>query len=337
VTASQPGDSTFANAPDVSQTFAIAKATQTIDFSALADKTFGDADLPLSALASSGLAVSFAASGNCTLTGPTVHLTGVGSCTVTSSQSGNSNYNAAPDVSRTFSIAKGNQSITFGAPPSKTFGDADFTVSASASSGLPVAFAASGVCTISGSTVHITTAGSCTLTASQPGNANFNAAANNAQTVAVAKANQTITFGALADKPYGAANFTVSATASSGLAVSFSATGKCTVSGATVHLTGSGSCTITAAQVGNANYNAAPVVSRTFSIKAPCTVPKVTGKTLTAAKTALARGHCRAGTVGHAFSNKTKRGRVISQSRRAGQVLGAGSKVNLVVSRGRRH
>ncbi len=34
-----------------------------------------------------------------------MHLTSVGSCTVTASQLGNANYNAAPDVSRTFSIA----------------------------------------------------------------------------------------------------------------------------------------------------------------------------------------------------------------------------------------
>ena len=56
---------------------------------------------------------------------------------------------------------------------------------------------------------------------------------------------QTITFAALADKTFGDADFTVSATASSGLPVSFSATGNCTVLASTVHLTGAGSCTIT--------------------------------------------------------------------------------------------
>ena len=63
---------------------------------------------------------------------------------------------------------------------------------------------------------------------------------------------QTITFGALANKTYGAADVTISATASSGLAVSF-ATGAgdtCTSVGATLHLTGAGSCTVTASQAG---------------------------------------------------------------------------------------
>jgi hypothetical protein len=58
----------------------------------------------------------------------------------------------------------------------------------------------------------------------------------------------------------------VSATASSGLPVSFAASGQCTVSGSTVHPTASGSCTITASQTGNANYAAATSVPQTFTI-----------------------------------------------------------------------
>ena len=38
---------------------------------------------------------------------------------------------------------------------------------------------------------------------------------------------------------------------------------------ATVHLTAAGSCTITASQPGNANYNPASNVSRTFLIASP--------------------------------------------------------------------
>src|SRR5437764_2128066 len=128
-------------------------------------------------------------SGNSTVSGSTVHLTGAGSCTITASQGGNDNYNAAPNLSRTFTIAKANQTITFGALANKTFGDPDFNVSATASSGLPVSFAASGNCTVSGNTVHLTGAGSCTITASQAGDANYNAAANVPQTFTIAKAN----------------------------------------------------------------------------------------------------------------------------------------------------
>ena len=46
---------------------------------------------------------------------------------MTASQGGNSNYNMASDVPRSFAI-KSAQTITFDALPGKTFGDADFSV-----------------------------------------------------------------------------------------------------------------------------------------------------------------------------------------------------------------
>ena len=162
--------------PSVNFALTNAKANQTITFGSLANKIATDPDFSVSATASSGLTVSFAASGQCTVAATTVHLTGAGSCTITASQAGNSNVNAAPDVPRTFTIAKANQTITFGSLPNKIAGDPDFSVSATASSGLAVSFAASGQCTIAGTTVHLTGAGSCTITASQAGNSDFNAA-----------------------------------------------------------------------------------------------------------------------------------------------------------------
>jgi hypothetical protein len=81
------------------------------------------------------------------------------------------------------------------------------------------------------------------------------------------KINQTITFTSLPDRTYGETDFwLISATASSNLSVSFSASGACTVSGANVHGTGGGSCTITASQAGNSNFNPAADVSQTFNI-----------------------------------------------------------------------
>ena len=147
---------------------------------------------------------------------------------------------------------------------------------------------------------------------------------------------QTITFEPLPDRVFGDPDFTVSATASSGLQVSFAAAGNCAVSGATVHLTASGSCTITASQAGSADYRPAPAVVRTFSIAPPpCTVPKVTGRTLAAARSAIVRRHCRTGKVGYAYSRKRK-GVVLSQSRKPGLELPTDSKIDLVVSRGRK-
>ncbi len=79
---------------------------------------YGDPDFEVSATASSGLPVSFIASGNCTISGTTVHLTGPGSCTITAQQSGDIDYDPAPDVPQTFTIAMpgvvGLDGITFG-------------------------------------------------------------------------------------------------------------------------------------------------------------------------------------------------------------------------------
>ena len=77
---------------------------QSIAFEALADKTFGDPDFACSP-ASSNLAVSYGASGACTVTGSTVHLTGRGSCTINADQAGDATYNPAARVNTKFSIA----------------------------------------------------------------------------------------------------------------------------------------------------------------------------------------------------------------------------------------
>jgi hypothetical protein len=93
----------------------------------------------------------------------------------------------------------------------------------------------------------------------------------------VTKADQTITFAALPDVPFGTPDFALSATASSGLVVSYATVGSCSVSGSTLHLTGAGSCQVTASQAGDSNNNAAANVSQSFNV-------------LTAAITATAGG-----------------------------------------------
>jgi len=67
-----------------------------------------------------------------------------------------------------------------------------------------------------------------------------------------------------------------------------------------------------------------------------CTVPKVIRKTLATAKRRIAAAHCRTGRVTRAKSKTVAKGRVISQRPRAGRKLASGTKVHLVISRGRR-
>jgi hypothetical protein len=93
------------------------KANQSISFSALGGKTYGDPAFAVSATASSSLSVTFAAGvgDKCTISGSTVTLTGAGNCTVTASQAGNADfYNAAAPVPQSFSIAKRAATATAG-------------------------------------------------------------------------------------------------------------------------------------------------------------------------------------------------------------------------------
>ncbi|HOT92133.1 MAG TPA: PKD domain-containing protein [Anaerolineae bacterium] len=105
------------------------------------------------------------------------------------------------------------------------------------------------------------------------------------QAVLINRRPQTITFPALADKPYNAPPFTITATASSGLPVTFTADGVCSVQAITVTLTGSGVCTITAHQAGDAVYAPAPDVMRAFTVAPPpCNPPasvQITGPATT--------------------------------------------------------
>ncbi len=85
------------------------------------------------------------------------------------------------DATTTFAITKLGQTITFSSPapvpaPTKLTTDPDFTVVATASSSLPVALSASGSCTITGQTVHITGIGTCTIKANQAGTQIYSAA-----------------------------------------------------------------------------------------------------------------------------------------------------------------
>jgi hypothetical protein len=173
---------------------------------------------------------------------------------------------SAQVISDTLTVERAAQTLAFGLLPDRTFGDPPFAVIATASSGLPVTVTAAGACAIAGSTVTITGAGSCTVTASQPGDADYLPAADVVRAFAVAKAGQTITFGPLPNRRLGDPPFALSAAASSGLPVFFSATGSCSVAVATVSPTGAGLCTTTASQAGNADFDPAPAVARTFLV-----------------------------------------------------------------------
>ena len=171
------------------------------------------------------------------------------------------------------SSSKTDQTITFPAIDNKAVGDADFSPSAFASSDLAITYISSNpaVATIVSGNIHIVGAGTTTITASQPGDASYNAAVNVSQTLtvtAVTKLNQTITFPPIITKGVTDTDFDSGATASSGLAVSMvsSNTAVATIVSGKIHIVGAGKSTITASQAGDGTYNAAPDVSQLLTV-----------------------------------------------------------------------
>jgi sugar lactone lactonase YvrE len=149
--------------------------------------------------------------------------------------------------------AQASQTISFSLPASVTYGVAPITLSATASSGLPVTFSlVSGPATLSGNTLTITGPGTVVVAADQSGNADYLAASQVIQSVVVNKQSQTISFAVSSPVTYGVSSIALSATASSGLAVSFSvASGPATVSGSSLTITGAG--TVSASNALNFN------------------------------------------------------------------------------------
>jgi hypothetical protein len=278
VSVSKATDANYQSATSAGVSITIAKATQTITFTQPDATTYGAGPITLSAASSAGLTVSFA-SGTltvCTVSGSSVTILTAGTCTITASQAGSSNYLAATSVPRSFTISKASQaaltavpstsSATYRATPAATL-----TLSATGGSGSGAVTYTSdtlSVCTVSGSTVTILAAGTCTVSAAKASDTNYLSATSDPVSITVAKAAQSITFTAPTTKTYGTAPFAISATSSAGLTVTFTSdtTEICTVSGSSVTILAAGTCTITASQAGSSNYDAALDLARSFTI-----------------------------------------------------------------------
>ena len=281
VTASQAGNGNYNAATNAVSKATAEKANQTIDFSpAPPTSAVYNTSFAVAATATSGLTVAISATGACSGTSTITMTSGTGTCTVTGSQAGNGNYNAATSAVYQVAAQKASQVISFTstAPSNAVYKGAAYSVTADASSELPVSFSikSGSTCTLTApNIVNMAGAGSCTVVASQAGNANFDAAANQEQSFQIGKAAQAITFTSTApsNAVFGGSDYTVGATADSDLPVSFSVgagSKGCSISGSVVSFIGAAvapdACIIVASQEGDDNYEAAPTKSQSFTI-----------------------------------------------------------------------
>jgi hypothetical protein len=149
-----------------------------------------------------------------------------------------------------------------------------FSISATASSGLPVTISSTSptICTISGNALTPVAVGTCTYVVSQAGDSTYLAVDANKSFV-VSGYPQSITFDSPTPQTLGSLPFSVSATASSGLAVAYSSLSPtvCSVLDVNVTLVAVGTCLLQATQPGDSNYAAASPVVRSFGISMPVT------------------------------------------------------------------
>jgi hypothetical protein len=218
----------------------------------------------------------------CTVSGSSATTVKAGTCAVTASQAGNDRYAPARDVQRSFAVhvghahgdtsqdKKASQAITFGQLAPAAVGQV-VHLSASATSGLAVSFRPDtpAVCSVSGATVTTTTAGTCTVTASQAGDNRYLAAYEITQSFQIHAGHQaqTITFPQPPEAKVGEP-VTLSASATSDLVVAFQSDTPriCTVSGSTLTAATAGTCAVTASQSGSDHYAAAPHVKHSFVV-----------------------------------------------------------------------
>ena len=272
IIAYQTGNANYLMADSISQILTIHKLTQSIHFATLTQKTYGDARFVLMATSSAGLPVLFSASN--TLVGiigikiDTLIMNGPGTVSISAYSIGNDTVFFAA-TTQILTIRKGNQSISFGSLDTKTYGDTPFLIKAASSSNLPALFSTSNtLVSISNGIVTINGAGTVSITIYND-TALFIAPNPVSQILAIHKADQSISFGALPLKTYGDGIFKISASSSSTLPLSFTSSNTALVNivgNDSLQIYGSGTVIITASQPGNENYNPAIYVSKSFTI-----------------------------------------------------------------------
>ena len=203
--AAQPANTAHASATTVTYTPAPSKTTVALSISG------GAGDGTVSYAVTSG-------STYCSVSGSVLTAENAGQCTVVATRAEGTDHLTADSAPITITIDRADQTVALAAIGNRTYGDADVTVSATATSGLTPTISASpaNVCTVaSGLTVHIVANGTCTVVASQAGDSNWNTATpdqvvGSTRSFQIARKNLTITGAAANDRTY---DSTASATA----------------------------------------------------------------------------------------------------------------------------
>jgi uncharacterized repeat protein (TIGR02543 family) len=277
VTYNDAGNVNYSAAVQVTEDITVTQATAVITPDASQTGAVTGGSLTSLASSTSGNTVVVASTTPlvCTVSGGVVSYIGVGTCSLTYNDAGNTDYAAAAQATLDITVAKGTAVITVNnALPSHLYNFGSYTPNATSNSGDSVTVVSStlSICTVSGGVVSFVGVGTCTLTYTDAGNSNYNAATNVVQTFSVEKVEAVIALGTSAPgSPALNSTYTPAATSTSSDTVVLvsTTTGVCTVSSGVVTFLHPGTCTLTFDDAGNANYS----VANTLTVD--ITVPKL--------------------------------------------------------------
>jgi sugar lactone lactonase YvrE len=295
INANQAGNTNYSAAAQVQRTLQVnAPGAQSITFTQPASPVVYSTGLSISLVATGGASgnpvvftIDGSSTGNGTISGNTLTVTGVGNIVIDANQAGNGSYSAATQVQRSVQITQAPQTISFTQPSSPVFySGTSISIPLTATgggSGNPVVLtvdtsSTAGIASISGTTLTVTGVGNIVIDASQAGNANYTAAAQVQRTIIVsAIGTQVITFTQPTTPVTYTSGLTITLVATGGASGnpivftvdSTSTAGIASISGTTLTVTGAGTIVVDANQAGSASYLAAPQVQRTIVVALP--------------------------------------------------------------------
>ncbi len=249
------------------------KCPQVIDFPEIPVHTYSSGlTYTLPKTTNKGLTITYQSMNTsvATISGNILTIKAPGTAVISASQVGNDDYLEATPVSRTLTVNKRSQVITFGELQEKTYEDLPFTLPQKTDEGLTISYTSTNtaIATVNGNTVTILKPGSTDIIASQAGDATHYPAAEVSQTLVVKKAAQEITFGALPSKTYEDAPFELNRVSNKNLTITYTSSDAAvaSIAGNVVTINKPGTVTITATQAGNAYYLAAEPIVQTLTV-----------------------------------------------------------------------
>lgn len=251
------------------------KTDQTISFTLASPVTYGDNDneITLAGTATSSLAVAYESSDEevATVSGNTLTILKAGSVIVTAKQEGDDTFNPAEIVEQTLVINKKALTIANSSVTTRSYNNSTAATITGILTGVvgsdDVGFEGTGTFADvnAGEDKEVTAA--CTLTGEDAGN--YTLTQPTGLTGIITKATQTIAFDPIPAKFVGTADFNLTATATSGLSVTYTSSNPVVATVSPVGLVevlAKGSTIITASQTGNNNYYAATDVQQTLTV-----------------------------------------------------------------------